>query len=122
MASNELELTKLDLHILTVLNHQSLWKKRVYETLHDHNLEDTAMSIQTIGRHIDALHSHGYLELHVISPEDTHRNLIPAFTTTEKGRNALNQYRICDSCGELVAADDHVHRLESADAYFSTAL
>ena len=120
MTTDELELTKLDLHILTILNDDPLWKQRVYETLQNHGHADTAMSVQTVGRHIDALQEHGYLDLEIICPEDTRRNLLPAFTTTEQGRTALDQYKVCDGCGELVAADDHVHHLESADAYFAT--
>ena len=119
MTTDELELDKLDLHILTLLIDRSLWKKRVYEILQEHDHAETAASIQTVGRHINTLRDHGYLELQIISPEDTHRNLIAAYTTTDKGRTALDEYRICDGCGELVAADDHVHRLEEADAYFS---
>lgn len=122
MATNKLELDKLDLHILTLLTDQPLWKKRVYETLQEHDHTETAASIQTVGRHINTLRDYGYLELQVLSPEDTRRNLIAAYTTTEKGETALDEYQICDGCGELVAADDHVHRLESADAYFSAAL
>ena len=119
MTTDNLELDKLDLHILTLLTGQSLWKKRVYETLQEHGHAETAVSVQTVGRHINTLRDHGYLELQVLSPEDTRRNLIAAYTTTERGEAALDEYRICDGCGELVAADDHVHRLEEADAYFS---
>lgn len=122
MTTDELELSKLDLHILTLLTDRSLWKKRVYEILQEHDHAETAVSIQTVGRHINTLRDHGYLELQVRSPEDICRNMIPAFTTTEKGEAVLDKYRICDGCGELVAADDHVHRLEAADAYFSAAL
>lgn len=117
MQTDGFELDKLDLHILTILAKQPLWKQKLYDILHDR--ADTSVSLQTVGRRIETLRDHDYVNPRILDPDDTPRKLILAFTPSDKARTALTEHRICHDCGTLLAPSDHVHQLESATAYFA---
>lgn len=74
----------------------SYWKKRVYQELADRKefLPVTdEVSLQTVGRRIDKLHSDGYLENTIVSPQDVPRDLIIGYQLTEDGANVLETKR-----------------------------
>lgn len=115
----KLELDKIDLHILTVLQDEPLWKQGAAERLQDIGHHSTAASIQTIGRRITCLADHGLLEPCIISPDELERNLITAYRTTEHGCTALDDYYICRGCEVVKTADTHVHKLQPAGEFFA---
>lgn len=74
----------------------SYWKKRVHQEISDREEFLPAVdsvSLQTVGRHIDALNKEGYLENTIVSPQDVPRDLIIGYRTTEKGENMLETQR-----------------------------
>jgi len=119
MTADSPNLSKTDLHILVILADQTLWKKRIHKTLQEHGTDDTAVSVQTVGRYVDRLRENDLLDIRLVNPDNVSRSVIAAYTTTEKGDRALNRYRVCEGCGELVGAEDHTHCLTEAGAYFS---
>lgn len=87
-------LLKRRLKILQTLNQQTLWKKQVAQ-------EFTA-SVQTIGRDIDALENDGLLETRLVAPKEHSRTHFIAYRTTDQGRDALDEFLICTSCGDVI--------------------
>lgn len=122
MPSEIPELTKLDLHILTILTDEVLWKQKLTDAINENGPDDTTSSVQTVSRHVDTLRKHGLLDTQIVNPDGIRRTIILAYTTTTKGDAALEEYQVCKNCGELVAATDHVHCPESPDSYFSAPL
>lgn len=106
-------LTIIDLQILAELRDDPLWKKRIA-----HQIDN--VSIQTIGRRVDALRDKGLLDSCIIAPDDIKRDLIIAFETTEQGRAALQTHLVCSDpdCENLKRPDEHVHDHVPAGDYF----
>lgn len=75
---------------------ESFWKKRIYQELEARKktlpLADD-ISLQTVGRRVDALNEDGYLENTIVSPQDVPRDLIIGYLLTEKGENVLTRKR-----------------------------
>lgn len=103
----------LDLQILAILRDDPLWKKRIAHQINN-------VSVQTIGRRVDALHDKGLLESCIIAPDDIKRDLIIAFETTETGRAALQTHLVCSDsdCDDLKRPGEHVHDYVPAGDYF----
>jgi len=88
---------KRRLELLAHLTDTTLWKKRI--------ATDFDVSVQTIGRDVDALHRDGLLTYTLVEPDtSTHTHLV-GYTTTDTGDNVLSEYRICQRCGEVVHVD-----------------
>ncbi|NUC70710.1 hypothetical protein HTZ84_00010 [Haloterrigena sp. SYSU A558-1] len=111
------KLDLLDLEILAVLTHTSMWKKKLHETLEK-------KSVQTIGRRVEQLQTEDLLESCIVNPDEVKRDLIIAYQTTASGREILKTYHICTSpdCDAIVVdGEDHVHEFSSAVDYFDAA-
>lgn len=87
-------MTERRLRVLSLLTEKTLWKKRVSEKLGE--------SPQTIGRDVHALQADGLLAPEFVSPGDVNRHHIIAFRTTSEGKSVLDDYRVCENCGEVV--------------------
>lgn len=88
----------IDYTILKCLNDadDAFWKKRAHQEIqecHDVLPITDNVSLQTIGRRIDALHDEGYVENTIVSPEDVPRDLIIGYSITEQGSTMLNVKR-----------------------------
>lgn len=86
-----MDIDLLDYAILTVITESddSMWKKAIRNELQERGDAlpgDTDVSVQTIGRRIDALHDNAYIESCIVSPEELRRDLIIAYKLTEDGR------------------------------------
>ena len=88
------QMRKRRLRILHLLTGQPLWKTKVGEHFD--------VSVQTIGRDIDALHRDGLLTYTLTDAEDTSRTHLISYETTATGTDVLEQYRLCTDCGDVV--------------------
>ncbi len=88
------EMQKRRLEILKTLTNQTLWKKKA--------AEEFEVSVQTVGRDVDALHKDGLLEYTLTEAEGPNRNHYVGYYTTDKGRTALENYSICKNCGDVI--------------------
>jgi len=86
--------TKRRLDILTVLTEDALWKAELGERFD--------VSVQTVGRDVDALHADGLLASTIVTPFDASHDQYIAYETTSAGEEALAAYRVCDHCGDVV--------------------
>lgn len=71
-----------------------LWKNKIHERItenYDRLPLIDSVSVQTVGRRVDALTEEEYLESVIISPEEIKRDLIIAFKLTEQGVEAVEQ-------------------------------
>ncbi len=68
-----------------------LWKNRIHDRQSERFTDP--VSVQTIGRRVDRLQEHGYLDSCITSPEEIKRDLIIAFKLSEDGKDALRQKR-----------------------------
>jgi hypothetical protein len=51
------------------------------------------VSLQTVGRRVDALHDEGYLENTIVSPQNVPRDLIIGYILTDNGEQAVEAKR-----------------------------
>lgn len=92
--SDDLEIDNVEYAVLKAFSDlgRPLWKKRVHEYLEANKdylpIEDD-VSLQTVGRQIDTLVNNDYLDNVITSPDKLQRDLIIAFTPTDRGRDAL---------------------------------
>lgn len=98
MPGNSQNIDNIDFAIMTLINNadRPLWKNRIHERLHNRQEQlpiTNGVSVQTIGRRVDALQEAGHLETVIASPDDLKRDLIIAFTLTDDGTTALHQKR-----------------------------
>lgn len=73
-----------------------LWKKRIRTQLQNHDLPlpgNIELSLQSIGRRINALHDRGLVDTKIVEPSNISQNMIIGYTLTEKGRHVLNTKR-----------------------------
>lgn len=70
---------------------QPPWKNRIHEQ--QSGLFTEPVSVQTVGRRVDALQEDDYLESCITSPDEIKRDLIIAFKLTDKGEDALIKKR-----------------------------
>lgn len=106
-------MTERRLRILTLLTEETLWKKRVAARFD--------VSVQTIGRDVDALHADGLLRDTLVMPDEGPRSMYIAFATTEQGEAALDEFRVCAECGAVVdARQDCVHEYVPVQDAFDT--
>lgn len=102
---------KRRLEILAHLTEQTLWKKRI--------ATDFEVSVQTIGRDVDALHRDGLLTYTLVEPDTSTRTHLVGYTTTDTGGHVLEEYRICRDCGEVVHVDrDCLHSYTPLTTYY----
>ncbi len=73
-----------------------VWKKQLHRMLEEQRdrlpLPDH-IALQTVGRHIDRMHSDSLLTSSIINPEELRRNLIIGYRPTQKGRRMLEMKR-----------------------------
>jgi predicted ArsR family transcriptional regulator len=86
--------TKRRLEILAVVTDDPLWKTRLGERFD--------VSVQTVGRDVDALHADGLLTSTIVTPFDAAHDQYIAYETTSAGEEALAAYRVCKRCGDVV--------------------
>ncbi len=98
MTDNPHDIDNIDFAIMTLINNadRPLWKNRIHERLH--NRQDRlpitkGVSVQTVGRRVDALQEDGYMETVIASPDDLKRDLIIAFKLTDDGKTVLHEKR-----------------------------
>lgn len=89
---------KRRLEILGLLTDHTLWKKRISQHFD--------VSVQTIGRDVDALHDDGLLTYTLMDADNAARAHYIGYTTTDTGDDIVSRYRICRECGDVV----HVER------------
>lgn len=116
-------------HILKIVQQYGpIWKNKVYKKLKDDFGEkhvlgrgNTMASVQTVGRHIDEMQDQGFIEPCVTEPDELKRDLILAFTITDKGEQALKRALICpgDGCNRMATRADkpHEHNFISFEDY-----
>lgn len=87
----------LDYAILKCLDVEgTLWKKKVYDWLTEHQEEFPRMSsvsLQTVGRHVEGLREDGLIESRIVTAEELRRDLIIGFRLTAEGRKTLETQR-----------------------------
>lgn len=88
----------LDYAILKTLSssEKPLWKKKIHEEICSHRGElpaITTVSVQTIGRHIDALREDGLVEPTFVRAEGLDRDFITGYGLTPDGERALGEKR-----------------------------
>ncbi len=116
------DIDRIDLTLLMALDEagRPLWKKSVHRCLQELSgipAELSEISVQTVGRRVDALHEGGYLAPNIVTPEDINRDLIIAYEPTADGREALAQKRE-EILREHVSTPKPVHApAESESAY-----
>lgn len=83
----------VDFSIMKIIrdSRSPLWKKEIHRKLTDGgglpNVQE--VSVQTVGRRVDALHEDGHLESCIISPNEINRDLIIAFKITDQGHDVF---------------------------------
>jgi DNA-binding Lrp family transcriptional regulator len=98
VTENPHNIDNIDFAIMTLINNaeRPLWKNRIHERLHDKQDQlpiTNGVSVQTVGRRVDALQDDGYLETVIASPDDLKRDLIIAFKLTDDGHTVLHDKR-----------------------------
>lgn len=121
VTTQEYQLDRVDLALLTLLADDPLWKSEAHAQLLTLDRVDT-VSVQTVGRRIDRLHQEDYLATKIVTPEDLDRDLMIAFQTTAEGRTMFEggNVELCntDGCGQLRQVGDHRHEWVSPKEYF----
>lgn len=73
-----------------------VWKKRIHTRLQNRDPPlpgNTGLSLQSVGRRINALHDEELVDTVIVDPDDVSQNLIIGYTLTEKGQRMLKEKR-----------------------------